>query len=228
MIEPIWLRPMNAMSTLPFVGRLNTVFIYSIAFGMGLILVAMIIHIINAVKQKDFTGLWLDTNGVAGLVFYGSLVLVIVLFMTGNTLPAGVILAVLFGVPLILIGFKEPIGSFLQKKQPEEKTGAVMTVVQAAFELIEVLLSYFSNTISFVRIGAFAISHAAMMQVVLMLAGAENGGNPNWIVVILGNLFVCGMEGLVVGIQVLRLEYYEMFSRFYKGDGREFKPYSNK
>ena len=114
----------------------------------------MIIHIINAVKQKDFTGLWLDTNGVAGLVFYGSLVLVIVLFMTGNTLPAGVILAVLFGVPLILIGFKEPIGNFLQKKKAEEKTGAVMTVVQAAFELIEVLLSYFSNTISFVRIGA--------------------------------------------------------------------------
>lgn len=227
-IKPIWLRPMNAMSTLPFVGRLNTVFIYSIAFGMGLILVAMIIHIINAVKQNDFTGLWLDTNGVAGLVFYGSLVLVIVLFMTGNTLPAGVILAVLFGVPLILIGFKEPIGNFLQKKKAEEKTGAVMTIVQAAFELIEVLLSYFSNTISFVRIGAFAISHAAMMQVVLMLAGAENGGNPNWIVVILGNLFVCGMEGLVVGIQVLRLEYYEMFSRFYKGDGREFKPYSNK
>ncbi len=48
-----------------------------------------------------------------------------------------------------------------------------------------------------------------------MLAGAENG-SPNWIVIILGNLFVCAMEGLIVGIQVLRLEYYEMFSRFYK------------
>ena len=59
-----------------------------------------------------------------------------------------------------------------------------------------------------------------------MLAGAENGGSPNWIVVVLGNLFVCGMEGLIVGIQVLRLEYYEFFSRFYKGTGREFKPYT--
>ena len=36
------------------------------------------------------------------------------------------------------------------------------------------------------------------------------------------------MEGLIVGIQVLRLEYYEMFSRFYKGDGREFEPYNTK
>ena len=64
-----------------------------------------------------------------------------------------------------------------------------------------------------------------MMEVVLMLAGAEKG-NPNWIVVVLGNLFVCGMEGLIVGIQVLRLEYYEMFSRFYKGSGRAFDPYT--
>ena len=90
-----------------------------------------------------------------------------------------------------------------------------------------ITLSYFSNTLSFVRIGAFAVSHAAMMEVVLMLAGAENG-SPNWIVIILGNLFVCAMEGLIVGIQVLRLEYYEMFSRFYKGSGRKFEPFCSK
>ena len=76
----------------------------------------------------------------------------------------------------------------------------------------------------YVRIGAFAVSHAAMMEVVLMLSGAS-AGHTNWIVFVLGNVLVCGLEGLVVGIQVLRLEYYEMFSRFYKGTGREFKPF---
>ena len=105
---------------------------------------------------------------------------------------------------------------------PKEKG---MFFVQTFFELFEIMLSYFSNTLSFVRIGAFAVSHAAMMEVVLMLAGAENGGSPNWLVVVLGNLFVCGMEGLIVGIQVLRLEYYELFSRFYKGTGKVFKPF---
>ena len=108
---------------------------------------------------------------------------------------------------------------------PEEKG---MFFVQGFFELFELLLSYFSNTLSFVRVGAFAVSHAAMMEVVLMLAGAEAGGSPNWLVVIFGNLFVCGMEGLIVGIQVLRLEYYELFSRFYRGTGRAFKPYGKK
>lgn len=88
------------------------------------------------------------------------------------------------------------------------------------------MLSYFSNTISYVRIGAFAVSHAAMMEVVLMLSGAT-AGHTNWIGVIIGNIIVCALEGLVVGIQVLRLEYYELFSRFYNGSGREFKPFNN-
>ena len=153
---------------------------------------------------------------MAGLVFYGAVVLVVVLFMTGNPLPAAIALVVLFVVPLLVIACKEPLTQLLEKRKAHLEEGPVMFVVQSFFELFEVCLSYFSNTLSFVRIGAFAVSHAAMMGVVLMLAGAENGGTGNLVVIILGNIIVCGMEGLVVGIQVLRLEYYEFFSRFYK------------
>ncbi len=227
-LPALWLHPAKHMTTLPFLGKLNTVFVVAIAFGMFLILVTMILHIINGIKSKDLENTWFDTNGLAGFVFYASLVAVIMLFMTGHSLPAGIVLAVMFVVPLLVIVFKEPLTNLVEKKAeilPKEKG---MFFVQGFFELFEVLLSYFSNTLSFVRIGAFAVSHAAMMEVVLMLAGAENGASPNWLVVILGNIFVCGMEGLIVGIQVLRLEYYEMFSRFYKGTGREFKPFSQK
>lgn len=223
-IEPLWIRPVSQMSTLPFIGKLNTVFIVAIGFGMALILLTMLIHIVNGIRSKDLEAACFDTNGLAGLVFYGSAVGVIVLFMKGYTLPGGILLFLMFGIPLLLIAFKEPITRKLLKKKAEEQTGIVMTIVQAFFELFEVLLSYFSNTLSFVRIGAFAVSHAAMMEVVLMLAGAE-AGSPNWAVIVLGNVFVCAMEGLIVGIQVLRLEYYELFSRFYKGNGREFKPF---
>lgn len=223
-IEPLWIRPVSQMSTLPFIGKLNTVFIVAIGFGMALILLTMVIHIINGIRSKDLEAACFDTNGLAGLVFYASAVSVIVLFMKGYTLPGGAVLLLMFGIPLLLIAFKEPITRKLLKTKAEEQTGVIMTVVQAFFELFEVLLSYFSNTLSFVRIGAFAVSHAAMMEVVLMLAGAE-AGNPNWIIIVFGNIFVCAMEGLIVGIQVLRLEYYELFSRFYKGNGREFKPF---
>ncbi|MBM6948396.1 V-type ATP synthase subunit I [Mordavella massiliensis] len=226
-IEPLWLRPIDHMTTLPFVGKLNTVFIVSVAFGMGIILIAMVLHIVNGLREHDIQATWFDANGVAGLVFYGSAVAVIVLFMTGHAVPAGVVLAVMFGAPLLLILFGRPLTNRIRKRKEKEKESKVMFLVEGFFELFETLLSYFSNTLSFVRIGAFAVSHAAMMEVVLMLAGAEEG-SPNWAVIVFGNLFVCLMEGLVVGIQVLRLEYYEMFSRFYKGSGRAFDPYTKK
>ena len=87
-IEPLWLRPIDHMTTLPFVGKLNTVFIVSVAFGMGIILIAMVLHIVNGLREHDIQTTWFDANGVAGLVFYGSAVAVIVLFMTGHAVPA--------------------------------------------------------------------------------------------------------------------------------------------
>lgn len=227
-IEPLWLHPTSHMTNLPFIGSLNTVFVVAVALGMAMILFTMILHIRNALRVHDKEGLLFDSNGVAGLVFYGAVTAMVVLFMTGNRLPGTLILLIMFLVPLLVIGFKEPLTALVEKKAEVMPKKKGMFFVQMFFELFELLLSYFSNTLSFVRVGAFAVSHAAMMSVVLMLAGAENGGNPNILVIIVGNLFVVGMEGLIVGIQVLRLEYYEIFSRFYKGGGREFKPYTGK
>lgn len=227
-IQPVWLRPVDAMTRLPFIGNLNTVFVVTVAIGMGVILLSMLLNIINMFRSREKGEALFDTNGIAGFVFYGALVATVVLFMTGNKVPGAIVLVIMFVVPLVIIACKEPLTAWVEKKPELMPKSKGMFIVQAIFELIEVLLSYFSNTLSFVRVGAFAVSHAAMMQVVMMLAGAENGGMPNIPVVIIGNLFVCGMEGLIVGIQVLRLEYYELFSRFYKGGGREFKPYKGK
>ena len=226
-LPALWIRPIDHMTTLPFLGKLNTVFIVAVAFGMFLIMVAMVLHIINAVRGKNMESAWFDPNGAAGLVFYLAVVVTVVLFMTGNPLPGGIVMAIMFGIPLLLIFFREPLTRMLQKRADKMETGKAMFVVQGFFELFETLLSYFSNTISFIRIGAFAVSHAAIMEVVLQLAGAESG-SPNWAGVIFGNLFVCGFEGLIVGIQVLRLEYYELFSRFYKGSGHAFDPYAKR
>ena len=224
-LKAIWLKPMSKMMDVPLVGKLNAVFVIAIGFGMFIILICMIFNIINSVRRKDAEKTWFDSNAVAGLVFYGSIVLTVGLFISGKKLPATAVLVIMFGVPLILMFLKEPLTNLVEKKSeifPEQKG---MFFVQSFFELFEVLLSYLSNTLSFLRIGAFAVSHAAMMEVVLMLAGATNSGSPNWVVVVLGNIFVCAMEGLIVGIQVLRLEYYEIFSRFYSGNGREFQPF---
>lgn len=201
---------------------------------MFLILVTMILNIINSKRLGDKEGELFGTNSIAGFLFYTGVILFI--FKAFGAIKAdtpvwleAVFITVCFIIPLVLMFCKEPLGRAVEGyKGPKIEDGVGMFIVQSFFEMFETLLSFFSNTLSFVRIGAFAVSHAAMMEVVLMLAGANNGGSPNWVVIILGNLFVMGMEGLIVGIQVLRLEYYEMFSRFYHGDGKPFKPFRQK
>ena len=138
-------------------------------------------------------------------------------------------MGVMFGVPLLAYSLQRAARpGRIEKRADKMETGPAMFVVQGFFELFETLLSYFSNTLSFVRIGAFAVSHAAIMEVVLHAGRCRERIIRTGSVVIFGNLFVCGLEGLIVGIQVLRLEYYEMFSRFYNGSGRAFNPYTKK
>ena len=93
------------------------------------------------------------------------------------------------------------------------------------FELFDVLLTFITNTMSFLRVGGFVLSHAGMMLVVYTLAEMviKPLGLPGYfIILMIGNIFVMVLEGLIVGIQVLRLEFYEMFSRYYEGNGRPF------
>ena len=185
-------------------------------------MLAMVLNIINAVRAKDYGRLFFNQSGIAGLVCYGFVVLCALLFLTGHGLPATVLICIAVGIPLIAILLKEPLSHLVERKSNIFPEGSkVMFFVEALVEGFDVVLSYATNTISFVRVGAFALSHAGMMGVVMTLAGLEKG-SPNWLVIVLGNLLVAGLEGLIVGIQVLRLEYYEMFSRFYSGSGKPF------
>lgn len=215
-LPALWRKPMeHIMPTL----------VLSIGFGMAIIIISMIINIINGIRAKDIEKTLFDASGIAGLICYGSAVISIILIYLGKSLPGIIVLSVIVGVPLITIWLKEPLTRLLEKKSRILPPGSkAMFVVESLVELFDVVLSYATNTISFVRVGAFALSHAGMMGVVLALANATTD-NPNFIILIFGNIIVVGLEGLVVGIQVLRLEYYEMFSRFYRGTGRQFKPF---
>lgn len=217
-IPHLWLKPMDNVMTILFT---------AVGFGVLLIIISMILNIINGIKAKDMGKIFFDTNGIAGLVFYGAAISCVLLLFKGSTLPAAILLLLFFGVPLLIIFFREPLTHLAEKKTKIFPDNKAMFFLESLFELFEILLSYVTNSISFLRVGAFALSHGAMMGVVLLLADAESA-HPNILILILGNVFVAGMEGLIVGIQVLRLEYYEMFSRFYKGTGKVFKPYKNK
>lgn len=198
--------------------NITTLLIGTVSMGAVIIVFAMIMNIYNCWAEKNFGEMIFSHNGIAGLIFYSS-VLLFALNMLSILFVPTVLLIVLMVVSLVLMYMAEPLSDLVNGKKdwfPKDK----IFFVQSIFELMEVILSYFSNTISFLRIGALAIAHVGMMKVVEALAGT--GGVKTVIVYIIGNILVMALEGMIVCIQVLRLEYYEMFSRYYKGGGKPF------
>ncbi len=202
----------------------NMIIYAAVGIGMVLVTLAIILNIIVSLRMNDKEEAIFGSNGIAGLLFYVSVVALLVsqmfLGVKIATIPYIICLIV---IPLIMIFMKEPLGRLVSGKkewQPESWGGYC---VQSFFELFEYALSYVTNTMSFLRVGAFVLVHAGMMEVVFTLANMSHGVGYVAIVVI-GNIFVMGLEALLVCIQVLRLEFYEMFGRFYRGSGRPFIP----
>jgi len=203
------------------------VILASVAIGILLVLLAMCLNVYSSLKQKNMGSALFGSNGLAGLVMYGFACAGIVsLFAFGINLFNIITIPLLIILPLVLIFLAEPLGRLVEGKEDwkPEKWGDYC--VQNAFEMFETVLSYLSNTMSFLRVGAFVMVHAGMMIVVFTLMELV-GGLPSIggiLVLVIGNLFVIGLEGLLVSIQTLRLEFYEMFSRFYSGAGRPYNP----
>lgn len=201
---------------------INTILIMAIGIGIGLVVVSMLMNIYCCIRTKKFGEALFSENGVVGIIFYGMLVCAIVAFMTKKTILPGTVIAVVAVACFVLLYIKELIIGKVDKKEnylPESWSDFFM---QNLFESIEYVLSYFSNTFSYLRVGAFILVHAGMMMVFSSITGDPK--SPAGIVVmVFGNIIVIALEGLLTGIQVLRLEFYEMFSRFYDGGGKPFQ-----
>ena len=215
------------LSGLGVVSNVLLLLVLSIALGIFMLLLVMAVNILNGVKQRNFEKIFFGPNGAAGMVFYaGVLIAALAGVAFGVNLLTPVYVLPVLVLPLALMLFREPL-SHLAAGDPEWRSFSLGEVLgTGVFELFETLLSYLTNTLSFMRIGAYAITHVGLMLVVHMLAQLAGGvGGPVGIVILVaGNAFVMGFEGLLVGIQVLRLEFYELFGRFYDDGGVPFTP----
>ncbi len=203
----------------------------AVAIGVVLISISISMNIIMGLRQKNIEKALFGANGLCGLILYDGIIAAVALNMLAdiNLLnPVYVIFVIV--LPLVCMFMRVPLANLITKRQfilshdPEE-TGIGNFFVENFFEMFEFMLSYVSNTMSFLRVGGFILSHAGMMLVVMTLANSVSAG-ASPIVIVIGNLFVMAMEGMIVAIQVIRLEFYEIFSRFYDGDGKPFEPVS--
>ena len=213
-------KPIEVMSS----EMATKIILVAIGIGVFLLITAMFLNVYTSIRQKDYGRALFSTSGVAGIIFYSA----IVFGIAGQLLFALPVfnapyIIFLIVIPFILIFFAEPLGGLVNKEPDWKPESWKDYIVENIFESIEVLLSYVTNTMSFLRVGAFVLVHAGMMMVVFVLAETA-GPIAYWPIVVVGNVIVMVLEALLVAIQVLRLEYYELFSRFYSGEGRPYEP----
>lgn len=110
-------------------------------------------------------------------------------------------------------------GALLQNRQQPHTT-----LLVAAGVLLENIFQLIINTISFVRVGAFALAHAGLLLAFETLAEASTHIVVTALILLVGNLIVIMLEGLVVTVQTTRLILFEFFIRFLHGTGRTFRP----
>ncbi|HOX39979.1 MAG TPA: V-type ATPase 116kDa subunit family protein [Candidatus Brocadiia bacterium] len=200
-----------------------------VVVGLGALMISagLILNIINRFLIRDYEKAFLDKAGIVGALFYWG-----ALALAARTI-AGVVIqtwhVVLLAIPLVLLFFKEPIIAILKKKKHLFHEGFMMTIMMEIIELLEILSGYLANTISFARIMGFALSHSFLCLVVVDIIGMvlklPAGPVLAVIVGIIGHGIIIGLEGLVVGIQCMRLQYYEFFSRFFRGGGTAYRPF---
>ncbi len=203
----------------------NMLLISVVGIGVIVVVSSIIMNIYLGLRKKNYESAVFSNNGIAGLVLYlGTILAAVLMLVSGINLFNPLFILLVIVLPLVLIALKEPLARLCEHKRDfKPEGGAAGFIMQTFFELFEMMLSYITNTLSFLRVGGFVLSHAGMMSVVMTLAEMVGAtGSP--VVVIIGNIFVMGLEGLLVGIQVLRLVFYETFSRFYEGDGKPYVP----
>jgi V/A-type H+-transporting ATPase subunit I len=224
MLDPVYEKLGWGEKPIEVMHETNLILMGAVGVGIFFILLTIFFNIVIKIREKNWESAIFGNNGICGFVFFAALLTGLLVPMVADvklmTLPYILCLIVL---PVVLMFLREPLGGVINGEKFKIHGTIGEFIAQNFFELFEFMIGYATNTISFIRIGGFVLSHAGMMGVVMTLAEmAGSGASP--IVVILGNIFVIGMEGLIVGIQVLRLEFYEIFSRFYDGEGTAFNP----
>jgi len=203
LLPALWIPPLS-----------NPVLMLQVAFlwGVGFITLASLLTIRNNLAEGRFGPALLDSRGLAGLTLYLGLLAAGAFWLQQGRVPRGVTAVTAISLALVLMykwhSHRAPLGERL---------------LVVLIEGFETFMNYISNTLSFLRVAAFGLNHVALAIAVFTLANMMDSTG-HWITVVLGNLFILLLEGAIVVIQVLRLEYYEGFSRFFRGDGHAFRP----
>jgi V/A-type H+-transporting ATPase subunit I len=208
--------------------------VVAVSLGVVLITAGFVLNVINNWRAGERATAVFGLHGVFGAFLYWSiLALAIRFFKPVSWTVAPSVIWVLLLTAVALIACKGPLVNHLDGwQQAERRPGANgpfwLGALEASVELVDALVSFFANTVSFVRIAAFAAVHAGVFIAMFALADTLGelrfGGLLSVLALVAGNVVIILLEGLTVSVQVLRLEYYEFFGKFFRGGGEVYRP----
>lgn len=215
----IWMKPMN---------DINQLFKVVIYVGAGMITVSIIINLINGIRSGRILDYIFDKAGLlSGILYWCGIILVSRLVLTKTNGGVGLFVIYLFVACALLLFFREPILNLIRKNRRLYNSGVVTGLMHSLVEMLEIVLGFLANTVSFIRVGAFGLAHAGLFIAIFALSDMVSGklsGVASILILILGNIFIIALEGLVVTIQAIRLEFYEFFNRFFRPARVKYQP----
>ena len=215
---------LHMMPSADTVGNMFLFFLFTIGVGFVINSVGLIINIINNFILKQYGKAIFGKTGICGTVFFWYvIVMVIRIFAFGASIA--IYDWIVIGITLLGVFFAEPLERLVEGHKPVFENGLFSALIQGVVELLEVISSYLSNSVSFLRVGAFALAHAVLSYIIFTMSNLIPIFIGKLAVLIIGNAIVIVLEGMIVAIQVIRLQYYEFFSKFFTETGKEFIPF---
>ena len=201
---------------------------FTIAIGAIIISIGLIINIINHCILKKYEEAFFSKTGLAGLALFWYALFIVVHILLGVRFGFYDIVGLF--IPVVCIFFGPVIWRIIAQKKPILKHGLMTFIMEGFVEVLETVSTYVSNTVSFLRVGAFALSHSVLSFIVFtfseMLAHSGTVGTIGaGLLLVFGNALIVVLEGMIVAIQVMRLQYYEFFNKFFVETGVEFSPF---
>lgn len=185
----------------------------ALGWGIGFIVLTTVLTIRNSLVEGRIKEALFESHGAAGLALY--LGLIVSGYRYGMQGQPD-----LFTMLLVIAALAALLAHTWQHNPAAPAWERALIALMEAYEAV---MSYISNTLSFLRLAAFSLNHVAL-TIAIFTVGSMLHATGYWAAVVLGNIFILVLEGGIVAIQTLRLEYYEGFSRFFEGDGRAFQP----
>jgi len=206
-------------------------YFFGFTVGIGVILnsLGLLINIINCCIMKKYERAFFAKTGLAGLLLFWYAIFIALRCIFGGRFERFDFAGLL--IPVVCIFFGPLMWRCIARERPILEHGLMAFIMEGFVEIMETASGYISNTVSFLRVGAFALSHGILAYIVfrfteeLANTGSPTGSISAMMVLVVGNAIIIVLEGMIVAIQVVRLQYYEFFSKFFTETGIEFSPF---